>query len=50
MYRHVVVLCMAPPIVMGAWSIAFLLGQHVDYFLSFFGCIMHLLYSEEHIA
>ena len=23
----------APPIVMGAWSMAFLLGQHVEYYL-----------------
>ena len=32
----VVVMCMlvivAPPIVMGAWSMAFLLGQHVEYY------------------
>ena len=27
----------APPIVMGAWSMAFLLGQHVEYyFLCFY--------------
>ena len=36
MYRYVVVICMlvivASPIVMGAWSIAFLLGQHVEYY------------------
>ena len=33
---YVVVMCMlvivAPPIVMGAWSMAFLLGQHVEYY------------------
>ena len=38
MYRYVVVIkmCMlvivAPPIVMGVWSRAFLLGQHVEYY------------------
>ena len=36
MYRCVVVMCMlvivAPPIVMGAWSMAFLLGQCVEYY------------------
>ena len=36
MYRYVVVMCMlvivAPLIVMGAWSMAFLLGQHVKYY------------------
>ena len=36
MYMYVVVMCMlvivAPPIVMGAWSMAFLLGQHVGYY------------------
>ena len=35
MYRYVVLMCMvvivALPIVMGAWSMAFL-GQHVEYY------------------
>ena len=35
-YMYVVVMCMlvivAPPIVMGVWSMAFLLGQHVEYY------------------
>ena len=38
------VMCMlvivAPPIVMGAWSMAFLLGQHVEYYLIMM-CHMH---------
>ena len=27
-----ILLIVAPPIVMGAWSMAFLLGQHVEYY------------------
>ena len=37
LYRYVVVMCMvvivAPSIVVDAWSMAFLLGQHVEYYL-----------------
>ena len=36
MYMYTVVMCMlvivAPPIVVGAWSMAFLLRQHVEYY------------------
>ena len=36
MYRYAVVMCMlvivALPILMGTWSTAFLLGQHVEYY------------------
>ena len=37
MYMYTVVMCMlvivAPPIVVGAWSVAFMLRQHVEYYL-----------------
>ena len=47
MYRYIVVMCMlvivAPPIVMGSWSMAFLLGQHVEYY--WISCIYIYIYT-----
>ena len=36
----------APPIVMGAWSMAFLLGQHVEYYIYMTINTWYLLYLQ----
>ena len=42
---YTVVMCMlaivASPIVMGEWSMAFLLGQHIEYFYCVSGVVFH---------